>query len=143
MSHWTIDNWFFLSQLDIFNDFKDIVFNDEDISLFETNKEKRNPFRTLSLDNNSSVVCNKTSEVFYLSNTFEFQPLDVGEAEKQSGEIKSASILNIPPAQFTVVDYDQVDEIIKEHKEDKFHIDLTDLFVDAPAPSSTEPTEIR
>ena len=132
-----------LSQLDIFNDFKDIVFNDEDISLFETNKEKRNPFRTLSLDNNSSVVCNKTSEVFYLSNTFEFQPLDLGAAKKQSGEIKSASVLNIPPAQFTVVDYDQVDEIIKEHKEDKFHIDLTDLFVDAPAPSSTEPTEIR
>ena len=70
----------------------------------------------------------------------------MGAAEKQSGETKSASILNIPPAQFTVVDYDQVDEIIKEHKEDKFHIDLTDLFVDAPvapAPSSTEPTEIR
>ena len=67
----------------------------------------------------------------------------MGEAEKQSGVIKSASILKIPPAQFTVVDYDQVDDIIKQHKEDKFHIDLTDLFVDAPAPSSTEPTEIR
>ena len=69
--------------------------------------------------------------------------MDVGAAEKQSGDIKSTSVLNIPPAQFTVVDYDQVDEIIKQHKEDKFHIDLTDLFVDAPAPSSTEPTEIR
>ena len=56
-----------LSQLDIFNDFKDIVFNDEDISLFETNKEKRNPFRTLSLDNNSSVVCNKTKYSIYLT----------------------------------------------------------------------------
>ena len=55
-----------LSQLDIFNDFKDIVFNDEDISLFETNKEKRNPFSTLSLDNNSSVVCNKKKHFLYL-----------------------------------------------------------------------------
>ena len=73
-----------------------------------------------------------------------FQDVDFTNSDhSHSNPPKDTGLAITQTPHFTVVNYDQVDEIIKENSNDDFNIDLTDLFVDAPVSTTTEPAEIR
>ena len=75
---------------------------------------------------------------------FSFQDVDFTTSDHSSTNPPTTTSLPInQKPQFTIVDYDQVDELIKENRQDDFNIDLTDLFVEPPIITTTEPAEIR
>ena len=75
---------------------------------------------------------------------FLFQDVDFTTSDHSFSNPPTNTSLPITQTpQFTVVDYDQVDKLIKENPQNDFNIDLTDLFVDPPIITTTEPAEIR